>query len=57
MTRADGLVLREMEMLIVDPRSPFSQDELFGPAVAVSSAGDWESAIASSCTAGPGKAR
>ncbi len=30
----------------VDPRSAFSQDELFGPAVAVSSADDWESAIA-----------
>jgi acyl-CoA reductase-like NAD-dependent aldehyde dehydrogenase len=30
----------------VDPRSPLSQDELFGPAVAVSSAEDWESAIA-----------
>jgi glyceraldehyde-3-phosphate dehydrogenase (NADP+) len=30
----------------VDPRSAFSQEELFGPAVAVSSAEDWESAIA-----------
>ena len=30
----------------VDPRSPFSQDELFGPAVAVSSAEDFQSAIA-----------
>ena len=30
----------------VDPSSPFSQDELFGPAVAVSKADDWESAIA-----------
>jgi glyceraldehyde-3-phosphate dehydrogenase (NADP+) len=29
----------------VDPRSPFSQDELFGPAVAVSSAEDFQSAI------------
>jgi glyceraldehyde-3-phosphate dehydrogenase (NADP+) len=30
----------------VDPASPFSQDELFGPAVAVSTADDWEAAIA-----------
>nr|WP_281427905.1 aldehyde dehydrogenase family protein [Streptomyces yatensis] len=30
----------------VDPRSPLSQQELFGPAVAVSPAADWESAIA-----------
>ena len=30
----------------VDPASPFSQDELFGPAVAVSTAEDWEAAIA-----------
>ena len=30
----------------VDPSSPFSQDELFGPAVAVSTAADWQSAIA-----------
>jgi glyceraldehyde-3-phosphate dehydrogenase (NADP+) len=30
----------------VDPASPFSRDELFGPAVAVSSAPDIESAIA-----------
>ena len=28
------------------PTSPFSQDELFGPAVAVSTAADWQSAIA-----------
>ena len=30
----------------VDPSSAFSQDELFGPAVAVSTAEDWTSAIA-----------
>ena len=30
----------------VDPASPFSQNELFGPAVAVSKADDWEAAIA-----------
>jgi acyl-CoA reductase-like NAD-dependent aldehyde dehydrogenase len=30
----------------VDPSSPFSRDELFGPAVAVSTAADWPEAIA-----------
>ena len=30
----------------VDPASPLHQEELFGPAVAVSSAADWEAAIA-----------
>jgi len=30
----------------VDPDSPLSQDELFGPAVAVSTADDWEAAVA-----------
>jgi acyl-CoA reductase-like NAD-dependent aldehyde dehydrogenase len=29
----------------VDPSSPFSRNELFGPAVAVGTAEDWESAI------------
>jgi acyl-CoA reductase-like NAD-dependent aldehyde dehydrogenase len=29
----------------VDPSSPFAQKELFGPAVAVSTAADWDSAI------------
>ncbi len=42
----DGAVLAPAVVAGVDPRSPFSQDELFGPAVAVSSAGDWEGAIA-----------
>ncbi|MGW1777949.1 aldehyde dehydrogenase family protein [Streptomyces sp. NPDC002143] len=42
----DGAVVRPAVVADVDPRSPFSQDELFGPAVAVSPADDWESAIA-----------
>ena len=42
----DGAVVAPAVVAGVDPRSPFSQDELFGPAVAVSSAADWESAIA-----------
>ena len=42
----DGAIVSPAVVAGVDPRSPFSQDELFGPAVAVSSAEDWESAIA-----------
>jgi acyl-CoA reductase-like NAD-dependent aldehyde dehydrogenase len=42
----DGAVLAPAVVSDVDPRSPFSQDELFGPAVAVSTAADWQSAIA-----------
>ena len=42
----DGAVISPAVVADVDPASPFSQDELFGPAVAVSSADDWESAIA-----------
>ncbi|WP_326812749.1 aldehyde dehydrogenase family protein [Streptomyces scopuliridis] len=42
----DGTVVTPAVVADVDPNSPFSQQELFGPAVAVSSAGDWESAIA-----------
>jgi acyl-CoA reductase-like NAD-dependent aldehyde dehydrogenase len=42
----DGAIISPAVVAGVDPRSPFSQDELFGPAVAVSSAEDWESAIA-----------
>jgi glyceraldehyde-3-phosphate dehydrogenase (NADP+) len=42
----DGAVLTPAVVAGADPRSPFSQEELFGPAVAVSSADDWESAIA-----------
>ena len=42
----DGAIVSPAVVAGVDPRSAFSQDELFGPAVAVSSADDWESAIA-----------
>lgn len=42
----DGAVIAPAVVADVDPASPFSQDELFGPAVAVSKADDWESAIA-----------
>jgi acyl-CoA reductase-like NAD-dependent aldehyde dehydrogenase len=41
-----GSVVEPTVVADVDPSSPFSQDELFGPAVAVSTAEDWESAIA-----------
>jgi glyceraldehyde-3-phosphate dehydrogenase (NADP+) len=42
----DGAVVAPTVVADVDPSSPFSQEELFGPAVAVSQAKDWESAIA-----------
>jgi glyceraldehyde-3-phosphate dehydrogenase (NADP+) len=42
----DGAVIAPAVVAGVDPASPFSQDELFGPAVAVSIADDWQSAIA-----------
>jgi glyceraldehyde-3-phosphate dehydrogenase (NADP+) len=42
----DGAVVSPAVVADVDPTSPFSQDELFGPAVAVSTADDWASAIA-----------
>lgn len=42
----DGAVISPAVVAGVDPASPFSQDELFGPAVAVSLADDWQSAIA-----------
>jgi glyceraldehyde-3-phosphate dehydrogenase (NADP+) len=41
----NGSVVEPAVVTDVDPASPFSQDELFGPAVAVSTAADWESAI------------
>ena len=40
-----GSVVEPTVVADVDPSSPLSQDELFGPAVAVSTARDWESAI------------
>jgi glyceraldehyde-3-phosphate dehydrogenase (NADP+) len=42
----DGAVVSPAVVAAVDPRSPFSQDELFGPGVAVSSAPDMAAAIA-----------
>jgi acyl-CoA reductase-like NAD-dependent aldehyde dehydrogenase len=42
----DGAIVSPAVVAGVDPQSPFSQDELFGPAVAVSSAEDFTSAIA-----------
>jgi glyceraldehyde-3-phosphate dehydrogenase (NADP+) len=42
----DGAIVSPAVVAGVDPRSPFSQDELFGPAVAVSLAEDFPSAIA-----------
>ena len=42
----DGAVITPAVVAAVDPQSPFSRDELFGPAVAVSSAPDIAAAIA-----------
>jgi glyceraldehyde-3-phosphate dehydrogenase (NADP+) len=42
----DGAIVAPTVVAGVDPGSPFSHDELFGPAVAVSSVADWTSAIA-----------
>jgi len=42
----DGAIVAPTVVADVDPASPFSHDELFGPAVAVSSVADWTSAIA-----------
>ena len=42
----DGAIVSPAVVAGVDPRSSLSQDELFGPAVAVSSAEDFQSAIA-----------
>jgi glyceraldehyde-3-phosphate dehydrogenase (NADP+) len=42
----DGAIVSPAVVAGIDPQSSFSQDELFGPAVAVSSAEDWKSAIA-----------
>jgi acyl-CoA reductase-like NAD-dependent aldehyde dehydrogenase len=42
----DGAIVSPAVVAGVDPRSPFSQEELFGPAVAVSSAEDFQGAIA-----------
>ena len=42
----DGATVAPTVVAGVDPGSPLHQQELFGPAVAVSSAADWESTIA-----------
>jgi len=42
----DGTIVAPAVVADVDPASPFSQDELFGPAVAVSSVEDWPAAVA-----------
>jgi acyl-CoA reductase-like NAD-dependent aldehyde dehydrogenase len=42
----DGAVVTPAVVADVDPASPFNQEELFGPAVAVSRAGGWAEAIA-----------
>jgi acyl-CoA reductase-like NAD-dependent aldehyde dehydrogenase len=41
----DGAIVAPTVVADVDPASPFSQEELFGPAVAVSGVADWTSAI------------
>lgn len=41
----DGAVVQPTVVDGVDPASPFSQDELFGPALAVSRSDDWTDAI------------
>src|ERR687892_740397 len=41
----DGSMVAPSVVADVDPVSPFAQDELFGPAVAVSAASDWQSAV------------
>ncbi|HTF58366.1 MAG TPA: aldehyde dehydrogenase family protein, partial [Actinomycetes bacterium] len=52
----DGASVAPTVVADVDPASPFSQDELFGPAVAVSTAEDWETAIAQANGTGYGLA-
>jgi len=42
----DGAIVAPAVVADVDPACALSQDELFGPAVAVSTAADWEQAIA-----------
>jgi len=42
----DGAIISPAVVADVDPAAPIAQDELFGPAVAVSTAADWTAAIA-----------
>jgi glyceraldehyde-3-phosphate dehydrogenase (NADP+) len=44
--KRDGAMLTPAVVADVDPAAPFAQEELFGPAVAVSTAADWQAAIA-----------
>ena len=52
----DGATVAPTVVADVDPASPFSQNELFGPAVAVSTAEDWETAITQANSTGYGLA-
>jgi acyl-CoA reductase-like NAD-dependent aldehyde dehydrogenase len=52
----DGAVVAPTVVADVDPASPLSQQELFGPAVAVSTAEDWETAVAQANGTGYGLA-
>jgi acyl-CoA reductase-like NAD-dependent aldehyde dehydrogenase len=52
----DGATVAPTVVADVDPASPFSQNELFGPAVAISTAEDWETAIAQANSTGYGLA-
>ena len=52
----EGAMVAPTVVADVDPASPFSQKELFGPAVAVSTAEDWETAIAQANSTGYGLA-
>ena len=52
----DGAAVAPTVVADVDPASPFSQDELFGPAVAVSTAEDVQAAIAQANGTGYGLA-
>ncbi|HVD14857.1 MAG TPA: aldehyde dehydrogenase family protein [Actinomycetota bacterium] len=52
----DGATVAPTVVADVDPASPFSQHELFGPAVAVSTAEDWEAAISQANGTGYGLA-
>jgi acyl-CoA reductase-like NAD-dependent aldehyde dehydrogenase len=52
----DGATVAPTVVADVDPASPFSQNELFGPAVAVSTAENWETAIAQANGTGYGLA-
>ncbi|MET0523011.1 MAG: aldehyde dehydrogenase family protein, partial [Jiangellaceae bacterium] len=52
----DGSTVAPTVVADVDPSAPIAQDELFGPAVAVSAAADWEDAISQANGTGYGLA-